>query len=94
MKIHSQLTKAPLKELRQKNEQSKIVQGNPCPNSNKVLDKAHVLVPIQNYSTMPYNIVDHLHKMQVTLPIMEVMKIPPQKENLFKSLEYENSKEK
>ena len=49
---------------------------------------------MQNPSTMTYNIVDHLHKMQVTFPIMEVMKTPQQKENLFKSLEDENPKEK
>jgi hypothetical protein len=41
---------------------------------------------------MSYNIADHLHRMQVTLPIMEVMKIPQQKENFFKALEDENPK--
>lgn len=32
--------------------------------------------------------------MEVTFPIMEVMKIPQQKENLFKALEDDNPKEK
>lgn len=57
-------------------------------------DKVDVLVRVQNSSTMSYNIVNHLHKMQVTFPIMEVMKIPQQKDNLFKSFEDENLKEK
>lgn len=42
---------------------------------------------------MSYNIVDHLHKMQVKLSIMEVMKIPQQKENVFRALEEETPKE-
>ena len=38
---------------------------------------------------MSYNTVCHLHKMQVTLPIMDVMKILQQKNNLIKALENE-----
>ena len=33
---------------------------------------------------MSYNIVDHLHKIKVTLPIMEVMNIIQQKEKNLK----------
>lgn len=42
---------------------------------------------------MFYDIVDHIHKMKVMFPIMEVMKIPQQKENLIKILEDEFQKE-
>lgn len=51
------------------------MQINPHPSPSKTPDKTDVLVRIQNSSTMSYNIVDHLHKMKVTLLIMEVMKI-------------------
>ena len=33
------------------------------------------------------NIIDHVNRMKVTLPIMEVMKILQQKENLINALE-------
>ena len=42
---------------------------------------------------MSYNIVDHIHKMQVTLLIFEVKKILQQKKNIFKALEDENTRE-
>ena len=38
---------------------------------------------------MPYNIVEHIQKMKVTIPIIEVMKVPLKKENLMKSSEDE-----
>lgn len=41
---------------------------------------------------MSYKIVNHLNKIQVTLSIVEVMKIPQQKENLIKYLESETPK--
>ena len=42
---------------------------------------------------MSYNILDIVHKMQVTLPIMKVRKILQQKEFFFKALEEETLKE-
>ena len=42
---------------------------------------------------MSYNILDQFINMQVILPIMEMMKIPQQKENLFKALEKETPRE-
>lgn len=42
---------------------------------------------------MSCNIVDNLHKMKVPLKIMEVMKIPQQKENWVKDLEEETLRE-
>jgi hypothetical protein len=35
---------------------------------------------------MAYNVVDDLTKLQITLPFLEVVKIPQQKENLLKVL--------
>lgn len=55
------------------------MQSNPYPSPSKAPNKDDVLARIQNSSTMPCNIIDHLHKMKVTLPIMEVMEIPQQK---------------
>jgi hypothetical protein len=37
-----------------------------------------------------YNIIDDFTKLQITLPFLEVMKIPQQKENLLKVLENED----
>jgi hypothetical protein len=36
---------------------------------------------------MTYNIIDDLTKLQITLPFLEVVKIPQQKEILLKVLE-------
>ena len=79
VQTRSQLTKSPLKGPRKPNEQENIVQSNLCPSSSKAPNKVNISVRIQN----SYNIVDHLHKMQVILPIKEVMKIPQQKNIYF-----------
>ena len=76
MQTHLQLTKTSLKGPRQPNEKTKIIQGNLHPNSRKHPNKSNALIRVQSPSTMSYNIVNHLHIMQVTFSIMEVMKIP------------------
>ena len=48
-----------------------------------------IVYEFRNSSSMSYNILDHLQKMKVALPIMGSIKIPQQKENLFKDLEDE-----
>lgn len=92
VQTHSQLTKSPFKGSRYPNEQQKIMQRNPRPSSSKSPNK-YVSIRVQNTSIMSYNVFNHLHKMEVTLLIMEVMKIPQEKENIFKFLEEENLKE-
>jgi hypothetical protein len=41
---------------------------------------------------MNYNLVDELAKLRITLPFMEVFKIPQQRENLLKILDDTNSR--
>jgi hypothetical protein len=36
---------------------------------------------------MTYNIIDDISKIKITLPFMEVVKIPQQRENLLKILD-------
>jgi hypothetical protein len=36
---------------------------------------------------MTYNVIDDLAKLKITLPFMEVVKIPQQRENMFKILD-------
>jgi len=41
---------------------------------------------------MNYNLVDKLSKLKITLPFMEVVKIPQQRENILKILDDTNSR--
>ena len=41
---------------------------------------------------MNYNLVDELAKLRITLPFMEVVKIPQQRENILKILDDTNSR--
>lgn len=76
VQTHSQLTKKPPKESKKKNERVRNVQSSLCPFSSKVPNKSDTSIRTHNSSNMSYNIIDNIHKMQVALPIMEVMKIP------------------
>jgi len=41
---------------------------------------------------MSYNLIDDLAKLIITFPFMEAVKIPQQRENILKILDYSNTR--
>jgi hypothetical protein len=57
------------------------------PNGAEATKQQPVVNQVKNPPQMTYNVIDDLTKLRITLPFMEVVKIPQQRENILKILD-------